>query len=141
MPGRISKILRQLSLAEHPSGRAIDFGCGRAGPNYANGRLLRFEHRPIEMLSFFGRLSNVHSSGAIRAITGEYNTKIADHEAAGGNACPRCAAMHKCRTGPGCEDCGERHALGSGTTSFIFHGAGNFDLSYTRPNFFSCDVK
>src|SRR6267154_6826328 len=141
MPGRVDKVLRQLSLAEHPSSCAIDFGCGRAGPNCLYGRLLRFEHRMIEMLSLFGRLSDVHSSGAIRAITGEYNTKIADHEASGGNARPRRAAMHKCRKDPRCDDCGERHALGSGTTGFIFNDAGNFDHSYTRPNFFSVDVK
>ena len=62
-------------------------------------RQLRIEHGLVELPSRIGRTTDVHSTGPIRAITGEYNTKIADHEPAPGNTGGRCPSMDNQGTG------------------------------------------
>ena len=79
----------QFSPAQHAPRGAVYFAGRHARTNRRNGCLLRFEHRLIQPSSFTRRTSDVHSSRAIRAITGEYNTKIADHEPARECAHPR----------------------------------------------------
>src|SRR5271157_558821 len=139
MPGGMGEEPGQLPLAKHTTRRAIYFGASHARTNQGNGGLLRFQHRLIQLSSFWRRPSNVHSPRAIRTISGEYNTKIADHEPAPGNACARGTAMHDRRASSGSEDRRKGHAFCPGTTSLVFHRGGDFDFSYTRPNFLACN--
>ncbi len=84
---------------------------------------------------FWRRRPDVHSSRAIRTITGEYNTKIADHEPAPGNACGRSPAVHNRRARSGSEDGRKRHAFGSGTAGLVLHRRRDFDFTHAWPNF------
>ena len=82
----MGEIPGQFSLAKRPPRGAIYF-CG--GHSRANGRdrsLLRFENRFVQVSIFSRRPADVHSPGAIRTITGEYNTKITHHESTPWNA-------------------------------------------------------
>src|SRR5260370_27900236 len=83
----------------------------------------------------------MHGSRAIRTITGEYNTKITDHEPARWNARARGPAMHNCGASTGREYCREGHAFGSATTSVVCQGGGNVDLTHTGPNFLARDAE
>src|SRR5216684_65860 len=141
MPGRMGEVPGQFPLAKHTTRSLIHFGGSRARTNSRDGGLLRFEHGLVQPSSLSRRLSDMHGSRAIRTITGEYNTKIADHEPAPGNARARGAAMHNCRTSSGSEYCREGHAFDPGTTSLVFHGGGDFDLTHTGANFLACDAE
>ena len=125
----------QFPPAEHTARGAIHFGGSHARPNRRDASLLRFQHRLVQLPSFCRRPSDMHGARAIRTITGEYNTKIADHEPAPGNARVRGPAMHNRRARSGGEDRREGHAFGPGATGLVFHGGGDFDLGHTRPNF------
>src|ERR1035441_1271212 len=81
----------------------------------------------------------MHRARAIRTITGEYNTKITDHEPAPRNAHARGPAMHNRRPLSGSEDSREGHAFSARTTSLEFHGGGDFHLTHARPNFLARD--
>src|SRR5208283_3619027 len=100
--------------------------------NGGDSSLLRFQNRFVQVSSFCRRTADVHSSRTIRTITGEYNTKITDHEPAPRNAGAGGPAMHNCRARSGGEDRRERHSFGSGLTSLVFHGAGDFGLAHPR---------
>src|SRR5271154_1587450 len=139
MPGRVGEVARQFCLAQHASRGAIHFARAHTRSHRRNRGLLRSEHRLIESSSLTGRLPDVHSSCAIRAITGEYNTKITDHEPAPGKARLRRPTVHNRRTLSRSEDRGEGHAFGSGTTSLVLHGGRSFDLAHTRPNLSACN--
>src|SRR6266849_9798376 len=141
MPGRMGEVPGQFPLAKHTTRSLIHFGGSRARTNSRDGGLLRFEHGLVQPSSLSRRLSDMHGSRAIRTITGEYNTKIADHEPAPGNARARGAAMHNCRTSSRSEYCREGHSFGPGTTSLVFHGGGDFDLTHTGPNFLARDAE
>src|ERR1700716_1628657 len=138
MPRRMREVLDQFPLAKYTARRAIDFGGSRARTNSRDGSLLRFQNSFVQPSSFSRRPPDVHSSGAIRAITGEYNTKITDHEPAPGNARARGPAMHDCRARSGSEYRRKGHAFGPSPTGLVFHSGGNFDLSNTRTNFLAC---
>src|SRR4030081_2583083 len=103
MPGRMREIAGQLPFAKYTARRAIHFGGSRARANRCDGGMLRFQNRFVQPPSFSRGPSDMHSSGAIRAITGEYNTKITDNEPAPGNARARGPAMHDCRARSGSE--------------------------------------
>src|SRR6266403_1000512 len=119
MPGRMREIAVQLPFAKHTPRRAIHFGGTHARTNCGNGSLLRFQNGFIQSPSLRRGLSDVHSSGPIRTITGEYNTKIADHESAPGNARVRGTAMHDCRASSGSKYRRKRHAFGSRATGLV----------------------
>src|SRR5450759_4495220 len=87
MPGRMGEVPDQFPLAKHATRRPIHFAGSHARTNNRDGRLLRFQHGLIQPSSFSRRPSDMHSSRAIRTITGEYNTKITDHEPPTGYAC------------------------------------------------------
>ena len=78
----------QLPFAKYTPRRAIHFGGSRARANRRDGGLLRFQNSFVQPPSLSRGPSDMHSSRAIRAITGEYNTKIADHEPAPGMRAP-----------------------------------------------------
>src|SRR5580658_10301925 len=82
----MSEIPRQFPPAKHPARGVIHFGGSDARTDNRDSGQLRFQDSLIQPSSFARRLSDVHSSRAIRTITGEYNTKIAHHEPAPGNA-------------------------------------------------------
>src|SRR5580704_7425227 len=104
MPGRMSEVPGQFMLAKHPACRSIDLGTGHTRADGLNSSLLRLQNSFIKPSSFLGRPADVHGTRAIRTITGEYNTKIADHEAAPGNARARCPAMDNRGARSGGED-------------------------------------
>src|SRR6202158_5851916 len=135
MPGRMGEVPGQLSFAKHTTRGAIYFGGSHTRTNCRDGGLLRFQHGLIQPSSFSRRPSDMHSPRAIRTITGEYNTKITDHEPAPGNACARGSAMHGRRASSGSEYRGEALPFAPAATSLIFHSGGNFDLGHARPNF------
>src|SRR5260370_24753563 len=141
MPGRMGEVPGQFPLSKHTTRGLIHFGGSRARTNRRDGGLLRFEHGRVSASSLARRLSDMHGSRAIRTITGEYNTKITDHEPALWNARARGPAMHNCGASTGREYCREGHAFGSATTSLVFHGGGNFDLTHTGPNFLARDAE
>src|SRR4029077_8960826 len=120
-------------FSKHTACRAIYFGGRRARSNSRDGGLLRFQNSLVQPPSFFGGPSDVHSARAIRIITGEYNTKITDHEPAPWNARAGGPAMHDCRAFSGSKYCRKGHAFGPGPTGLIFHGCGNFELSHSSP--------
>src|ERR1039458_2726263 len=124
MPGRMGEVPDQFPLAKHTTRRAIHFSGSHARTNCRDGRLLRFQHGLVQPSSFSRRPSDMHSSRAIRTITGEYNTKITDHEPTPGNAHARGPAMHNRRARSGSEYRRKRHAFGPGTTGFGFHSGG-----------------
>src|SRR4029077_753881 len=130
MPRRMREIAGQLPFAKHTTRCAIHFGGSRVRPNSRDGSLLRFQNSLVQLPSFFRGPSDVHSSGAIRAITGEYNTKITDHESAPRNARARGPAMHDRRARSGSKYRRKGHAFGPSTTGLILHGGGDFDLWY-----------
>ena len=127
----------QLPFAKHTTRRAIHFGGSRARPNSRDGGLLRFQNSFVQPPSFSRGPSDMHSSRAIRTITGEYNTKIADHEPAPWNARAGGPAMHDCRARSGSEYRRKGHAFGPGTTGLVLHSGGDFDFSHTLAEF-SC---
>ncbi len=131
----MSEVPSQFSLAQYAARGAIYFGGSHARPNRRYASLLRFPHRLIQLSSCSRRPSDMHSARAIRTITSEYNTKIADHESAPGNACARSPAMHNGRARSGGEYRRKGHAFGSGATGLVFHSGGDFDLTHTRANF------
>src|SRR5882762_3307918 len=141
MAGRMREVPGQLPLSKHTARRAIHFGGSCARANSRDGSLLRFQNSFVQPPSFSRGPSDMHSSGAIRAITGEYNTKITDHEPAPWNARARRPAMHDCRARSGSKYRREGHAFGPGTTGFVLHSGGDFDLSHSRPNFLAGDMK
>src|SRR5208282_1541120 len=140
MSGRMGEVTGQFSLAQHTPRGAIYFAGRGSRADRRDGCLLRFQHGFIQPASFRRRTTDVHSAGAIRAITGEYNTKITDHEPAG-NARARGPAMHHRRARSGSKYRGKRHAFGPGTTSLVLHGSGDFDLTHARPNFVASNLK
>src|ERR1700694_470504 len=81
----------------------------------------------------------MHGSRAIRTITGEYNTKITDHEPTPGNARARGPAMDDCRASSRSKYRRKGHAFSPSTTGLVLHGRGDFDLSHTWPNFLPCN--
>src|ERR1700675_5149075 len=141
MPGRMREIAGQLPFAKRTARRAIHFGGSRARADSRDGGLLRFQNCFVQPPSFSRGLSDMHSSRAIRAITGEYNTKITDPEPAPWDARERGPAMHDCRARSGSKYRRKGHAFGPGTTGFVLHSGGDFDLSHARPNFLAGDMK
>src|SRR6202163_2626466 len=141
MPSRMREVPGQLPFAKHAARRAIYFGGSRTRANRRNGGLLRLQNSFVQPPSFSRGPSDMHSSRAIRAITGEYNTKITDHEPAARNARAGGPAMYDRRARSGSKYRRKGHAFGPGTTGLVLHSGGNFDLSHTRPNFLACDMK
>src|SRR5713101_8482828 len=141
MPRRMREVPGQFPFAKHTARCAIHCGGSRARANRRDGGLLRFLNGCVQPPSFSRGPSDMHSSRAIRAITGEYNTKITDHEPAPWNARAGGPSMHDCRARSGSNYRGKGHAFGPGTTRFVLHSGGNFDLSHTRPNFLAGDMK
>src|SRR5437016_10645923 len=141
MPRRMREVPGQFPFSKHTARRAIHFGGSSARANSRNGGLLRFQNSFVQPLSFSRGSSDMHSSRAIRAITGEYNTKITDHEPAPWNARAGGPAMHDCRARSGSKDRRKGHAFRPGTTGLVLHGGGDLDFSDTRPNFLACDMK
>src|SRR5258708_4232194 len=132
MPGRMREVPGQLPFAKHNPRRTIYFGGSRAWANRGDGSLLRFQNGFVQPPSFSRGPSDMHSSRAIRAITGEYNTKITDYEPAPGNARAGGPAMHDCGPRSGSKYRRKGHAFGPGTTGLVFHSGGDFDLGHTR---------
>src|SRR5208283_1020207 len=141
MPGRMGEVTGQFPLPEHTTRGAIDFCGSHARTNHRDRCLLRLQHRLVQPTSFSGRPSDVHSSRAVRAITGEYNTKITDHEPPAGYACDRGSAVHDRRALSGSQYGRKRHAFGSGTTRLVFHGSGDFDFTHAWPNLLACNLE
>src|SRR5258708_5245794 len=123
MPGRMREIAGQFPLPKHTARRAIHFGGSRARANSRDGGLLRFENGFVQPPRFSRGPSDMHSSRAIRAITGEYNTKITDHEPTPRNARAGSPAMHDCRARSGSKYRRKGHAFGPGTTRFVLHSS------------------
>src|SRR5208282_6820367 len=130
MAGGMGEVPGQFPLTKHTPRGTVHFSGSHARSNCRDRGLLRLQHRLIELPSLSRRTPDMHSSRAIRTITGEYNTKIADHEPAPGNACARRPAMHDRRARSGSEDRRKGHAFGPGTTRLIFHSGGDFDLTH-----------
>src|ERR1019366_707524 len=141
MPGRMGEVPRQFPLPEDTTRRAIDFGGSHARTDLRDRRLLRLQHRLVQPSSFSRRPSDMHSTRAIRTITGEYNTKIADYEPPAGDARVGGPAVHNRRALSGSQYRRERHAFGPGATGLVFHGGGDFDLAHARPNLLACDAE
>src|SRR6266404_940973 len=141
MPRRMREVPGQFPFSKHTARRAIDFGGSSARANSRNGGLLRFLNGFVQPPSFSRGPSDMHSSRAIRAITGEYNTKITGHEPAPRNARAGGPAMHYCRARSGSKDRRKGHAFRPGTTGLVLHGGGDLDLGDTRPNFLACYMK
>src|ERR1019366_3496847 len=141
MPGRMGEVPRQFPLPEDTTRRAIDFGGSHARTDLRDRRLLRLQHRLVQPSSFSRRPSDMHSTRAIRTITGEYNTKIADYEPPAGDARVGGPAVHNRRALSGSQYRRKRHAFGTGTTGLVFHGGGDFDLTHARPNLLACDAE
>src|SRR5260370_32317312 len=139
MPCRMREVLGQFPFSKRTPRRAIHFGGRRARANRRDGGLLRFENSFVQPPSFSRGPSDMHSSRAIRTITGEYNTKITDHEPAPWNARAGGLAMHDCRARSGGKYRRKGHAFVPGATGLVLHRGGDFDLSHTRPNFLTCD--
>src|ERR1700693_1222934 len=138
MPGRMREIAGQLPFLKHTTRCAIHFGCGTARPNSRDSGLLGFQNRVVQPQGLSRGPSNMHSSGAIRAITGAYNTKITDNEPAPWNARARGPARHNRRASSRSKYRRKGHAFGPGTARLVFYGGGDFDFSDTRPNFLAC---
>src|SRR5208283_1197126 len=141
MPGRMGEIPRQFPFAKRTPGRAIYLSGSYSRANGRDGSLLRFQNRFVQVSSFSRRPPDMHGSRAIRTITGEYNTKITHHEPAPWNARAGGTAMHNGRASSGSQYGREGHPFGPRTTSFVFHGAGDFDFAHTGPNFAACYVE
>src|ERR1700674_4094558 len=141
MPGGMREVPGQLPLSKHTARCAIHFGGSRARTNRRDGGLLRFQNSFVQPPSFSRGPSDMHSSRAIRTITGEYNTKITDHEPAPWNARARGPAMHDRRARSGSKYRRKGHAFGPGTTGLVLHSGRDFDRSHTRPNFLAYDMK
>src|SRR6202158_956716 len=135
MPGRMREIAGQVPVAKYTARRTIHCGSSRARTNSRDGSLLRLPNGFVQPSSFSRRPPDVHSSGAIRTITGEYNTKITDHEPTPGNARARGPTMHNCRASSRSKYRRKGHAFSPGMTGLVLHGRGDFDLSHTWPNF------
>src|SRR5260370_38787323 len=135
MPGRMGEVAGQFPLPEHTTRGAIDFGGSHARTNRRNRRPLRVQHRLVQPSSFSRRPSDMHSTCAIRTITGEYNTKIADYEPPPGHARVGGLAVHNRRALSGSQDRWERHAYGPATPSLVFHSGGAFSLAHAGPHF------
>src|ERR1700732_3311096 len=135
MPGRMREVLGQFPFSKHTARRAIHIGGSRARTNRRDGGLLRFQNGFVQTPSLRGRPSDMHSPRAIRTITGEYNTKITDHEPAPWNARAGGPAMHDCRARSGGKYRRKGHAFGPGATGLVLHRGGDFDLSHTGTNF------
>src|ERR1700682_3679445 len=101
MPSRMRKVPGQLLFATRAARRAIYLGGSRTRANRRNGGLLRLQNSFVQPPSFSRGPSDMHGSRAIRAITGEYNTKITDHEPAPRNARAGGPAVHNCRARSG----------------------------------------
>src|SRR5208283_4162038 len=134
MAGGMGEVPGQFPLTKHTPRGTVHFSGSHARSNCRDRGLLRLQHRLIELSSLSRRTPDMHSSRAVRTITGEYNTKIADHEPAPGNARRRGAAMHDRRPLSGSQDGGERHAFTAATTGLVFHGGGHFHLTHSGPN-------
>src|SRR5467141_3155217 len=132
MSGGMREIAVQLPFAKYTPCRAIHFGGSRARTNCRDGGPLRFQNCFIQPPSFYRGLSDMHSSSAIRTITGEYNTKITHHEPAPRNARAGGPAMHDCRARSGSKYRRKGHAFGPGATGLVFHSGSDFDFSHTR---------
>src|SRR5260370_39653562 len=127
----------QLPFAKHTTRGAIYFGGSHAWTNCRDGGLLRFQHGLIQPSSFSRRPPDMHSPRAIRTITGEYNTKITDHEPAPGNVCARGSAMHDRRARSGSEYRRERPSFSPPPTSLLFHNRRHFAPRPPPPTFFA----
>ena len=77
---------------------------GHAGPHLSNRSLFSFQHGLIHLTRIAGRTSDVNGARAVRAITGEYNTEVADHKSAARDAGVGGAAMHNRRALAGSND-------------------------------------
>src|ERR1035437_6126434 len=141
MPGRMGEVPRQFPLPEDTTRRAIDFGGSYARTTPRDRPPLRLQHRLVQPSSFSRRPSDMHRTRAIRTITGEYNTKIADYEPPAGDARVGGPAVHNRRALSGSQYRRERHAFGPGATGLVFHGGGDFDLAHARPNLLACDAE
>src|SRR5450631_229985 len=141
MPGRMGEVPSQLPLAKHTTRGSIHFAASHARTNRGNGSLLRFQHGLIQPSSVFRRPSDMHGARSIRTIIGEYNTKITDHEPAPRNEGTRRSSMHYRRPRSRREDGRKGHGFGTRTTSFVFHGSGDFHFPHARPNFLACDME
>src|ERR1700686_1700059 len=122
MPGRMREIAGQLPFLKHTTRCAIHFRGSRAGPNGRDGGMLGFQNTFVQPQGLSRGPSDMHSSRAIRAITGEYNTKITDHEPAPWNARAGGPAMNDCRARSGSQYRRKGHAFGPGTTGRVLHG-------------------
>src|SRR6266404_1208093 len=141
MPRRMREVPSQFPFSKHTARRAIHFGGSRARANSRNGGLLRLQNSFVQPPSFSRGPSDMHSSRAIRAITGEYNTKITDHEPAPWNARDGGPAIHDRQARSGSKYRRKGHAFGAGTTGLVLDSGGDFDFSHTRSNFLACDMK
>src|ERR1022692_1154388 len=139
MPGGMGEVLRQFPLAKHTARGAIHFASTNARSHRRNRDLLCFKHRLVKPSRLHRRPSDMHSSRAIRTITGEYNTKITHHEPTPRNARSRGPAMHNRRAKAGSQYGREGHAFGPGTTSLVFHGGRGRELTHARPNLPACN--
>src|ERR1700720_1854603 len=119
MPGGMREVPGQLPFAKHTARRAIHFGGSRARANRRKGGLLRLQNSFVQPPRFSRGPSDMHSSRAIRAITGEYNTKITDHEPAPWNARAGSPSMHDCRARSGSKYRRKGHAFRPGTTGLV----------------------
>src|ERR1700677_4945862 len=119
MTCRMREIPNQFPPAQHTARGMVYLGTSTSGTNRGTRGQLRFQNRFIEAPSFSRSSADVRSSSAIRTITGEYNTKITDHDPSAGNAGLRGPAMHNRGASSRGENCRDGHALGPGTARLV----------------------
>src|SRR5258708_32343366 len=141
MPGRMREVASQLPLAKDTPCRVIHFGSRHARTNRRDGGPLRFQNGFIQPTSLLRGPSDVHGSCSIRTITGEYNTKIADHEPTPGNARAGGPAMDNRRAPSGSQYCRKGHAFGPPATGLVLHGTRNFIFTQPGPNLLATNAE
>src|SRR5258706_11981474 len=141
MPGRMGEVAGQLPLAKAPPSRVIHFGSRHARTNRRDGGPLRFQNGFIQPTSLLRGPSDVHGWCSIRTITGEYNTKTADHDPTPGNARAGGPAMDNRRARSGSQYCRKGHAFGPAATGLVLHGSRNFNFSQPGPNLLASNAE
>src|SRR5882672_2361557 len=128
-------------LAQYLTTSFVNRCRGRPGSNLSNRSPLSFEHSLIHLPRTSAWMTHVHGAGPVRAITGEYNTEVADHESAARDPGFGSPAMHDRRPLASSDDGRKRHALSARSSRLVFHGSGNFHFFDTRANLLARDLE
>src|SRR5882724_4134756 len=128
-------------LPQYFTGGRIYRSGGRSGPHLSNRSPLRLKHSLIHLPRIAGWTAHVNGARAVRAITGEYNTEVADHESAARDPGLGGTAMDNRGALAGSDDGRERHTLRPGTPRLVFHGSGDFHFFHSGSNLLASDLK